>query len=107
MKSSILLHCLIAVLCLIITLTALTADNADLSIKTRSERELRELEQSELRCVQTKQVILLSEYCFLIISKRSTFNGFLSYTQHNYQPQAQSCILCSYSIHSPPIKHYS
>ncbi|MFH1093445.1 MAG: hypothetical protein V1739_04720 [Candidatus Omnitrophota bacterium] len=106
MKHSIYFQCLIAVLCLMISFTLLPADKTDLSIQVRSERELRESERTEFRCTEAKQVMHIAEYCCLSIPEFNAFDGFLSYTQHNYQPQVQSYILSSRSIHSPPIKHY-
>jgi len=86
---------------------AFPADIAGLFAMLCSERECRELEQSELYCLQIRQVMHLTEYYFSSVFECSTFNGFLSYTQYNYQPQVQGYIFSSYSVHSPPIKHYS
>ena len=107
MKKSIYLQFMIVMLYFIITFTALPIDNAELSMQTRSEREFRELEQLAIRCLQIKQVMHLREDYFLGFSECRTFKWFLSYAQHNFQPQVQSYILSSYSIHSPLIMHYS
>ena len=107
MKYSIYFYLLIVGLCFIITLTSLPADRADLSMRTRSGRELNESERVEIRSLETKQVIQITEYYFSSLSEFSAFHGFLSYTQHNYQPQVQSYILRSFFVHSPPLKRYS
>ena len=104
MKNSISFKCLIIALCFIVTLTVFFADNAELSTQNEAEKGYREFEQSELRDVQTKQIMCLRAYDFLTAFECKIFRGFLSYEQHNYQPQVQSYIISAYSIHSPPIK---
>ncbi len=107
MKKIIFTKLLIAVLCLIMLITAMPVENAEFLSQTRSEKECQKLEQSELRGVESRQLMHTAGYLLLSFLVHNTLHEFLTYNQHNYQPQLISYIQSSFSIHSPPLERYS